>query len=839
MLQYQAMVLTPESGEDGALLYGLTEAEAIARRMQGEGNNVHIATGRSYLDIIRQNVFTFINTILFLIGFIMILLGLYSDAVVSVGVVLSNVVVSLVQEIRAKRQLDRIALLTRPKVTLVREGVERTVDPAEIVLGDILIARSGDQAVVDGVVVGDGAMDMDESLLTGESDLISKRAGDKVFSGSFCVTGTAAYRATQVGATSFANQLTARAKVFHVVRTPLQQDINLVVRILALMASVVGILFAMSFIVHQVPMVQVVRSSAVIAGLVPAGLILITATAYAMGALRMSGKGALIQQMNAIESMSNVDVLCLDKTGTLTANRFRPHDVYPLNGESKAALRAILGDYAYNIRSGNRTSDAILEAFGGISRRVVDEIPFSSARKWSALSMNDPVRSGVYVLGAPEILAEYLPEGSDIDWTPIHDWAGQGLRVLLLAHSPEVIPLYDDDDEIVLPEDLQPVGIIGFSDELRDEAQATIVKFAEAGIALKIISGDNPQTVASLAIQAGFSPDIRVVSGAEIARMDDVQLDAIVEEATVFGRITPDQKEMLVKRLRTRGHYVAMIGDGVNDVLSLKQAQIGVAMQSGSAATRGVADIVLLNDSFAALPLAFIEGQRILNGMDDIIRLFLTRAFYAAFIILGTAVVVESKLFPFVPKHASLLTLITVGFPTFALAAWARPGVPRYNLPRSLLHFVFPAALTFAGGVLTVYAVYLWKYWYPVAGDGLAEAYGISLAQSALTTTTIFMGLVLVVFVEPPTRFWVGGDELSSDRRPAVLAVCMFVLFMLLMLTDSLREFFEFERLSLSDYLLIGGVTVFWTFLIRAIWRHNLFERLLGITYDVNGVRKG
>jgi cation-transporting P-type ATPase E len=818
--------LFKEIGQSLGELQGLTEKEALARRKRGQGNNVHITTGRSYIDIIRYNVFTFINSILFVIGFVMILLGLQDDAFVSVGVVMSNVVVGLVQEIRAKRQLDHIALLTRPKATIIREGEQRVVDPGEIVLGDTILVGAGDQIVVDGVLVGDSVVDLDESLLTGESDLVCKRDGEEVLSGSFCVTGAGAYEATKVGASSFANKLTSRAKVFRVVRTPLQRDINFVVRILLFMATIIGILFGVSFVIHEVAAADVVKASAVIAGLVPAGLILMTTTAYALGALRMVGKGALIQQANAVESMSNVDVLCLDKTGTLTANRIHLHAIHSF-GLPEDEFRALLGDYAHNLRSGNRTSDALLDHCPHQTRNVIDEIPFSSARKWSALSMNEGERRGVYVMGAPEMVAQYLARNANIGQEQIDAWTELGMRVLIIAHSPRVIALHDADETPFLPAELQPVGLVSFSDELRDEARETIQKFTEAGIELKIISGDNPETVHALAIQAGLPSDIKVISGVELAGMDEYQLVKVVEEVTIFGRITPEQKEKLVNRLRAQGHYVAMIGDGVNDVLSLKQAQIGIAMQSGSAATRGVADIVLLNDSFAALPTAFMEGQRILNGMEDIIRLFLTRAFYAAFIILGVAVVAEPNLFPFIPKHASLLTLVTVGFPTFAIAAWSRPGIPNHNLSQSILHFILPAALSLAGAALTIYALYLGYYWYP---ERMVEAEAINLAQTALTTSVIFMGLLLVVFTEPPSEFWVGGDDLSNDWRPTILAGVMFVIYITLLLSDPMRDFFELAQLRLVDFLFIGGTTVVWSAMLRYVWRTNLFEQLLGVT---------
>ena len=812
------------------IVLGLTEEEVLRRREQGQGNNVTIDTSRTYGQILIHNFFTFINTVLFAIGILMVLLGLYGDAVVSVGVVMMNVVVGVAQEFRAKAKLDRIALLTRPRITVIREGQEGILDPSEIVLGDVILARPGDQIVVDGIVVGDGRMEVDESLLTGESDLIVKQEGTNVYSGSHCVTGSAAYEATKVGAESFANKLTAKAKEFRVELTPLQRNINFVVRILLLLATMIGVLFAVSFVIRDVSTVQSVKAAAVIAGLVPAGLILMTTTAYAMGALRMTGGGALIQQTNAVESMSNVNVLCLDKTGTLTANRIELNEVLPLDGMSEEAFKAVLGDYGRSTSAGNRTSEALAEGCEGQARQVMDEVPFSSARKWSALAIDDPERAGVYVLGAPEMLLPYLSdEDQDKGQEQMDEWTEAGLRVLVMLYDPKPIPLYLNDQPI-LPNELKLIGIISFSDVLRDEAKETIEGFAKAGINLKIISGDNPHTVAALAKQAGLPRDLQVVSGPELEEMEPAQIVQVAEDATVFGRITPEQKEMLVDVFRQQGHYVAMIGDGVNDVLSLKKAQIGISMQSGSAATRGVADIVLLNDSFAALPRAFIEGQRILNGMEDIIRLFLTRAFYAALIIVGAAVVSEAHLFPFIPKHASLITLLTVGLPTFALAAWARPGVPEDGMMQSVMHFVFPAAMTISFTGLAVYTYYL-NVWYFPASPGAEELQGIANARTALSTVIILMGLLLLVFVEPPTKGWVAGDDYSGDWRPTILAVLMLIVLIVVTVYEPMRVFWEIELLSFVDYLFLGTVSIIWAAVMRFIWRSYLFERFLGIKF--------
>lgn len=806
--------------------FGLTDDEAQRRRERGQGNDIKIKTSRSYWEILRQNMFTFINNVLFFIGFIMIILGLWGDAFVSVGVVMLNVVVGIVQEFRAKAKLDKISLLTRPKASIIRSGIERAVDPTEIVLGDIVVVHPGDQIVVDGMVVGEGKMDVDESLLTGESDLIAKQKGTQVFSGSFCVNGSAYYEATKVGLDSFANKLTLQAKQFRIIRTPLQQDINLVVRLLLFVAVVIGVLFAVAYAIENVSAVQSVQSAAVIAGLVPAGLILMTTTSYAMGAIRMSGKGALIQQANAVESLSNVDVLCLDKTGTLTANRIHVHGLHPLT-VSKDELELIFGDMARSATGGNRTSQAIEVGCKGKKRAFLDEIPFSSARKWSALVFNDGERRGTYVMGAPEMLQTYLEPDDDFGKGQIDNWSASGLRVMLVSHSPSIHMLRDGAGAIVFPNDLKPVGLISLSDELRPEAKSTIENFMQAGITLKIISGDNPHTVAALAKQAGFKGDVRVVSGLDLDKMDASQIAKIAQETTVFGRITPQQKEMLVTTLREAGHYVAMIGDGVNDVLSLKKAHIGIAMQSGSAATRGVADMVLLNDSFAALPKAFMEGQRILNGMDAIIRLFLSRAFYAAMILIGSALMLGAVNFPFIPKHASLLTLLSVGIPTLGIAAWARVGVPNRNLMRDMIHFILPSAMSIAAVALATYVIFFHLHVYSSTSEGIQEA--INYARTALTTSIIFMGLGLIVFVEPPVIFMTGGSALSGDWRPTISAGVMLGIYFLIVLINPLRQFFELEMLALNEYTLIFGIVLAWAIGLRMIWKFNLLERFLGL----------
>jgi len=573
--------------------------------------------------------------------------------------------------------------------------------------------------------------------------------------------------------------------------------------------------------------------------------------AYALGALRIVQRGALVQQTNAVESLSNVTVLCMDKTGTLTANKINYSDVYPI-GIEKAELQRILGDFAASAGANNKTGEAIAAALPGTRRLALDEVPFSSARKWSALAFNEEALKGVYVLGALEMLRDQL----SLDQDAIHQlntWSDDGLRVLVFGHNPSVTTLHDADGDPTLPA-LTPLGVLCFSDELRPQLKETLAGFVKSGVQLKVISGDNPQTVAALAKQAGLPGDLKYVSGPDLDQLDDVEIQQVAEESTVFGRITPQQKERLVDTLRKRGRYVAMIGDGVNDVLSLKKANMGIAMQSGTAATRAVADMILMQDSFAALPPAFLEGQRIINGMSDILRLFLTRVLYVALLIIAVAVIGLG--FPYVPKHVSLLVLLTVGIPTFGIAVWARPGLKeRKGLLRGVLHFVVPAGMTvflfgmfsYMTGFFTTlsqvdqfeyrreeirdFQVYTGINYDISAQDNYRNEVAQLAAQTSLTVFTLFSGLLLVVMVEPPHPFFVGGDELSPDIRPTILAGAMLVVYFLIVLITPFRRFFELFPLPWYAYAANAGVTLVWFFVLRTAWRRRWLQRFLGVDF--------
>jgi cation-transporting ATPase E len=810
---------------------GLTEDEARARLTREGGNTVPDAGGRSSWDIVRRNLFTFINITLLAVGVVLIVMGLYRDALLASGLAVVNGLVGVFHEMRAKRRLDQIALLNRAQATVVRDGAERQIAPEQIVRGDVLRIGAGDQVFTDGTVVGEGAMEMDESLLTGESDSVPKHPGDAVSSGSFCISGSGWYRAERVGAENTAAKMTAGARAYRVPLTPLQIQVNLVVRLLLVVAAFFLVTVLLGSLIWGYPVEDTILAAAVVLGIVPSGLFLMIVVTYSMGAVRLANQDALVQGTNAVESLSNVDIFCMDKTGTLTANKMRLAEVQPIGAETEADVRRMLGIFARSTSAGTKTSEALAEANPGEKRPITAEVPFSSAYKWSGVSADDDGFRGVFALGAPEFLGPQLEQNGQL--TPPEGWSDKGVRILLFAYGAKPEPFGEANGLPKLPPGVKPIAWLGLTDELRPNVDKALNGFRDAGIALKVISGDNPETVAALAKQAGLSGEAQLVSGLELDAMDDKQFAEAAEWATVFGRVTPEQKQRLVECLRGNGHYVAMTGDGVNDVLSLKQANLGIAMQSGSQATRDAADIVLLRDSFGALPSAFREGQRIRRGLCRILELFLTRVFTVALIIL--AVLVVEAGFPLSPAQISVLTMLTVGIPTFGIALWTRPGPPPRSLPRRLLQFVLPASTTLA---LAAFAVYIGVYSIydldlpALRAGGIAASTVIPphdlASREALTHVLVLGGLVLVLFAAPPGPWFAVVEDMDGERRPAYLAMAMVPIYAIILMVPQLREFFGMRAMRGVDFGVIALVVLGWMYALRWVWEAKVFDRFFG-----------
>jgi cation-transporting ATPase E len=833
---------------------GLSEAEAEERRRAGLGNGVRAGSSRSYVSILRTNLFTFFNNILFVIGVGLLALGRTNDAVVSVGLGLLNAVISSVQELRAKRTLDRLRLLHRSRSRVLRDGREREVDPEDVVQGDLLPVAPGDQVVVDGPVVGAGRVEVDESLLTGESDPVVKTAGDRLLSGTYCVSGSALQLAEAVGADSYASSLTAAARTWVPHRTPLQARIDLVVRAVMLLVALVSAAILLEAALEGLSLLRVVQTSAVLSGLVPYGLFFLVSVSYAVGAAALTRQGALVQQLNAVESLSNVDVVCTDKTGTLTTGRLTLQDVVPVGGADDepdpAGLLGLLGDVAHSTTGGNATTAAVVAGLPGTALPVREEVPFSSARRWSAVALDRPGAegaAGVFVLGAVDALLPALAGGSDRAAlaAAVDERVRQGLRVLLFARAVDDRAGLGDDGGPRLPP-LRPLALVVLGDELRPAVERTVADFRRRGVALKVVSGDDPRTVAALVARLGLHDD-EPLTGARLEAMSPAEFDDAVVRGTVFGRIAPEQKERIVDALRRRGRYVAMIGDGVNDTRSLKKAHVGVAMQSGSSVTRDVADLVLLDDSFAALGPAQTTGQRIIAGISVSLHLFLARVVTALLAIVGVSILGIG--FPYEPAQVGL-TLFTVGVPTLLLTVWARPEPPDPRLLTRVARFVLPA-----GVVTAVFGVALYAGFYTLIRSGLNkglipergvrdfEAFtgltgsdtsfstlaATGVAQTVLSMFTAVTAFLLILFLAPPTKLFTGWTGVDRDKRPALLAVGLLATFLVVLLTPVTADYFSLLRPGGPEIPVVTVSAVLWFFTLRTCWRHSVPERLLGL----------
>jgi cation-transporting ATPase E len=820
---------------------GLSAAEAEQRRRQGRANTVVGGATRNYATILRTTVFSFYNTILFVIGVVLLALGRYNDAFITVGMGLINAVISAVQEIRAKRSLDRLQLLDQAAVVVVRDGRDVEVMPDEVVSGDLLRIRPGDQIVVDGPVLDGDRIEVDESLLTGESEPVVHRPGDDLRSGSLCIGGGGHQVARDVGVDSYAGQLTVAARRATTDRTPLQLRIDFVIRLIMILTVLMSSTILGQAALEGFTLLRTVQITAVLSGLVPYGLFFLIAVAYASGAVVIARQGALVQQVNAVESLSNVDVVCTDKTGTLTTGRLTLAGVETVGGQEPAEARAALGALAHGAATANLTTTALAASLPGPAGRMWDEVPFTSLQRWSGGSTD----TGTWVLGAPETFGPHLTGQHPDDAVSEH--VKQGLRVLLLARTADPgAGLRDAAGAPSLP-GLQAVAVVVLADELRPEVAHTISRFNDEQVMLKVISGDDPRTVAALATQAGLEA-ADPVTGSDLDHLDDDALDQLVSGTTVFGRIRPEQKERIVTSLRRQDHYVAMIGDGVNDARALKAAQVGVAMRSGSAVTRGVADIVLLDDSFAALLPARSEGRRIIAGIAVSMYVYLVRVATQGLVIV--AVTMLGLGFPYSPTQVGL-TLLTVGVPTLFLTFWARPVPPDEQLLGNLAHFVIPAAVITAGFGTAVYA-----HLYRVIADGFAagrtptqfvhefEGYtGLTYtnadfatasstisAQTGLTTFVCLASFLLILFLTPPIRLFSAWTEPVADRRPTVLVVALLVAFGAVLFVPFLYTYFGLTGPTSQVFSTVLPAVALWFVTLSLTYRFRLLDRLLGLT---------
>ncbi len=727
---------------------GLSRVEA-SRRLAASNPPSARRGSRSYASIVRANVFTVFNLILGMAGAATLAFGEWQDALF-LGVLVANATIGTAQEVRAKRTLDRLSALVAPHATVVRDGEANQVPVEEVVVGDLVRVGPGDQIVADGSLQWTEWLQLDESILTGESRPVQRAVGDGVRSGSFAVEGVGEYVVSAVGGDSYAERLTGQARSFRHPRSPLERALNRLLFVLvAVLVPLGAVLGYALWHRHAAVGTAVPTSVAAVVTLIPEGLILLASLTYAVAALRMARLGALAQQLNATESLASVDVVCLDKTGTLTQPRLRVVEIV-----GPGSLGQELGMYAASAGTRNGTLEAIAAAYPAPPAVVDEELPFASRRRYGGQRLG-----GIgYVLGAPEHFG--LGELAD----DAARGAADGRRVLAFGTAAEL-------------DDPQPVahGLVLLSEDLRPETRETVSWLRSQGVELKVLSGDRPETVASIAHDAGVEG--AAVDASQLPE-DEEELRRLVLRTTIFGRIAPEEKRRVVEALRDAGRYVAMVGDGVNDVPALKASRLAIAQGSGTQMARAVADVVLVNSEFSAVPAMVAEGRKILRNVQRVAKLFVTKSAFAAFLVLSVGLTPIA--YPLLPRHLTLAASLTIGIPGFFLAlAPSRGGYSAQGFLRELSRFSLPAGTAAGLGVLSSYFFAL-----------NVLDFSVREARTVATTTLVLVGLYLILALEAEGR--------RRSSAVALLAATLLAGYVAVLLTPFAREFFLLAPLSLA-----------------------------------------
>ena len=717
-------------------LEGLNSAQVQRRVEQGKTNAFTQKTSRSAWSIIKANTLTLFNGIIGVCFIILVSIGHWQDVFFALSA-FANAIIGSIQEFRAKQALDKLALLSAQNATVLRNGKEVTIPVSDIVLDDLLVLRAGDEVSADAKVVDSFNLQLDQSMLTGESDAIDKKKDDEVLSGSVVVAGTGYAVVNKVGEDSFANQFANDARRFSLVASELRNSINLVLKFVAWAIGPVIILLINSQVLAQggwenigdpgVLEQALVSTIASIVSMIPLGLVLITSVSFAVGAMKLTRQKVLVKELAAVEGLARVDMICLDKTGTLTEGSISFEKSYEFDSSSDVDWKSVLA--WYSVQAGaNATARSLATEFRSVpSQSFIREIQFSSARKWSAVSFEEGKMKGSWVLGGPEMV---FPKGSEALQQRSEKLARTGQRTLVLGYSPDAL----DSKKEVLPQRLQPVVLLAFQETIRADAAQTLAYFKQQGVNVRIISGDNPDTVSAIARRVGLD----VSSGFDARQLpeDDSALAKVLESNVVFGRVTPEQKKRMVVALQTSGYTVAMTGDGVNDTLAIKQADIGIAMNSGSAAAKAVARLVLLDGQFSHLPDVVEQGRQVIANIERISMLFLSKTTYA----FGLAVVLSVLVlpFPFLPRQESIVDGLTIGIPAFFLAFLANKKQYRPGFLKRSLSFAIPT------GIVVTAAMVL--YTRAVVGMGIDE----KMMQTGATLLLILLGLWILVALSRP-----------------------------------------------------------------------------------------
>ncbi|MEU6174458.1 cation-translocating P-type ATPase [Streptantibioticus parmotrematis] len=788
--------MTDRVATSPARAQGLTSAEVADRTARGEVNDIPVRSSRSAADIVRGNVFTRFNAILGVLFLIIVAVGPIQDGLFGF-VIVANTAIGIVQELRAKKTLDSLAVVGEARPTVRRDGRATEVVTSAIVLGDLIELGPGDKVVVDGEVAEADGLEIDESLLTGEADPVLKKPGDEVMSGSFVVAGGGAFTATKVGRGAYAAQLAEEASRFTLVHSELRGGVSQILKYVTWMMIpvAVGLIASQLYVEGNDWREAVRRMVGGIVPMVPEGLVLLMSVAFAIGVVRLGRKQCLVQELPAIEGLARVDTVCLDKTGTLTEGGMDVTELRVLDGADETHVRGVLAALGAADPRPNASLQAVIDAYpadaaddGAASPRYVDVLPFSSARKYSgaALSYDGDGRGEHWLLGAPDVL---LPAGHP-ELAEVDERGARGLRVLLLARTERAL----DDPEVAAS--VEPAALVVLEQRLREDAGETLRYFAQQDVAAKVISGDNAVSVGAVAAKLSLPGSERPVDARELPREPE-RMGQVLEDGSVFGRVTPQQKRDMVGALQSRGHNVAMTGDGVNDVLALKDADIGVSMGSGSEATRAVAQIVLLDNSFATLPSVVAEGRRVIGNITRVSTLFLTKTVYS--VLLALLVVIWRVPYPFLPRHLTLLSTLTIGVPSFFLALAPNTERAQPHFVRRVMRFAVPMGIIAGAATFVTYIVARHHY----GGAGAREA-----ETSAATLTLFLISMWVLAIVARPYTWW---------RIALVLA--MGAAFLVVLVTPSLQAFFALRLVGTEGPWTAVGIAVIGSLVVEGAWQ--------------------
>ena len=753
---------------------GLTPKEVVQRIESGQSNAVKTSTSRSVQDIVRANVFTLFNGIIFAAMVLVLITGSWRDAVFGF-VIIINTGIGIVTELRAKRTLDKLSILVASEFLVRRDGKDVEVSHNEIVLDDLLWIRAGEQVPADGQIIQTWGLELDESMLTGESRTVRHKVGEQVYSGATAVSGMALVKVNAVGSHSYAATLTAQAKVYKKTVSDLNKGINTILKFMTFLVVPLCILLILSQI-HTVGgwgtalstgewRQAVVSAVAGVVGMIPEGLVLLTSLNFAVAAMRLARHNTLVQELESVETLARVDALNLDKTGTITDGGIAFNRLVMLDSANAAAEQAAtqaLYDCC-NEEQPNGTGQAVLaglKAQGYGAGAVESRVPFSSARKWSAVR-----KSGeTWYMGAPEVIISALEGDYSSVLQQVNEYANDGNRVLLVARS--TAPLSEGScrqkrlrgaveganvsDGPQLDVQAEPMALVLCSEKIREDAERTLAWFREQGVRCRVISGDNPVTVGAIARRVKLTGDHEPVAMDARELPEDVnELARVLENVDVLGRVLPDQKKAIVQALHTQNHVVAMTGDGVNDALAIKEADLGIAMGNAAPATKAVAQVVLVDSKFSHLPDVVARGRQVMANMERVASLFLVKTVYSALISLG--VVLTQIPYPYLPRHITYIGALTIGMPAFILAL--APNTRRY-IPGFLKRVV-----TFAlpGGIATALSVLLTAWFLPgIMGWDVTKNVDLSALRATSAIILFLMGVFVLARVAQPLNSWRG-----------------------------------------------------------------------------------